>query len=547
MEELKDFRNFLYLCWKQLNLPDPTPVQYDIADYVQNGPKRRVIQAFRGVGKSWITSAYVCHQLLMDPSKNILVVSASKQRSDDFSTFTLRLIHEMSILEHLKPREDQRNSKVAFDVGPAPASHAPSVVSKGITSQITGSRADLIIADDVESLNNSATQMMRDKLLETIKEFDAVLKPEGEILYLGTPQTEMTIYSALSERGYKTRIWPARIPSESQKNRMGSTLAPLVQALTEDSGTPVDPQRFNNEDLMEREASYGRTGFALQFMLDATLSDQNRYPLKLSDLLVMSISGDEGPEKVVWAPDRDRVVEDLPCVGLSGDRYYTPFEVSHGWKKFTGSVLAIDPSGRGADETAYAVVKMINGFLFVTDAGGIEGGYEDKALQRLAVIAREQKVNLVLVESNFGDGMFTALLKPVLAKIYKVAVEEVRHSTQKERRIIDTLEPVMNQHRLVINRKVIEQDYDSTRHLSPDKALKYQLFYQMSRITRGKGSLAHDDRLDVLAMGVNYWTEQMSQDADRQIKARKAELLDRELEDFINNVRGVKPMGNRWF
>ena len=547
MEELKDFRNFLYLCWKQLNLPDPTPVQYDIADYVQNGPKRRVIQAFRGVGKSWITSAYVCHQLLMDPSKNILVVSASKQRSDDFSTFTLRLIHEMSILEHLKPREDQRNSKVAFDVGPAPASHAPSVVSKGITSQITGSRADLIIADDVESLNNSATQMMRDKLLETIKEFDAVLKPEGEILYLGTPQTEMTIYSALSERGYKTRIWPARIPSESQKNRMGSTLAPLVQALTEDSGTPVDPQRFNNEDLMEREASYGRTGFALQFMLDATLSDQNRYPLKLSDLLVMSISGDEGPEKVVWAPDRDRVVEDLPCVGLSGDRYYTPFEVSHGWKKFTGSVLAIDPSGRGADETAYAVVKMINGFLFVTDAGGIEGGYEDKALQRLAVIAREQKVNLVLVESNFGDGMFTALLKPVLAKIYKVTVEEVRHSTQKERRIIDTLEPVMNQHRLVINRKVIEQDYDSTRHLPPDKALKYQLFYQMSRITRGKGSLAHDDRLDVLAMGVNYWTEQMSQDADRQIKARKAELLDRELEDFMNNVRGVKPMGNRWF
>jgi len=547
MDELKDFRNFLYLCWKQLNLPDPTPVQYDIADYVQNGPKRRVIQAFRGVGKSWITSAYVCHQLLLDPSKNILVVSASKQRSDDFSTFTLRLIHEMSILEHLKPREDQRNSKVAFDVGPAPASHAPSVVSKGITSQITGSRADLIIADDVESLNNSATQMMRDKLLETIKEFDAVLKPDGEILYLGTPQTEMTIYSALSERGYKTRIWPARIPSESQQNRMGSTLAPLVKALTEDSGTPIDPLRFNNEDLMEREASYGRTGFALQFMLDATLSDQNRYPLKLSDLLVMNISGNEGPEKVVWAPDRDRVVNDVPCVGMAGDRYYSPFEVSHSWHKFTGSVLAIDPSGRGADETAYAVVKMLNGYLFVTDAGGIEGGYDDKALQRLSVIAREQKVNLVLVESNFGDGMFTALLKPVMAKVHKVAIEEVRHSTQKERRIIDTLEPVMNQHRLIINRKVIEQDYDSTRHLPPEKALRYQLFYQMSRINRSKGALAHDDRLDVLAMGVNYWTEQMAQDAERQMKARKVELLDRELENFIHSVRGSKPKNSTWF
>ena len=156
-DQLRDFRNFLYLVWDHLNLPDPTPIQYDIAEYIQHGPKRRVVQAFRGVGKSWITSAFVVHQLLLDPTKNILVVSASKQRADDFSTFTLRLITDMPLLRHLIPTENQRNSKIAFDVGPAPASHAPSVVSKGITSQITGARADLIIADDVESMNNSQT------------------------------------------------------------------------------------------------------------------------------------------------------------------------------------------------------------------------------------------------------------------------------------------------------------------------------------------------------------------------------------------------------
>ena len=88
---LKDFRNFLYLAWDHLRLPSPTPIQYDIAEYLQNGPRRVAIQAFRGVGKSWITSAFVCHQLLLDPSKNILVVSASKQRADDFSTFTATL------------------------------------------------------------------------------------------------------------------------------------------------------------------------------------------------------------------------------------------------------------------------------------------------------------------------------------------------------------------------------------------------------------------------------------------------------------------------
>jgi hypothetical protein len=325
----------------------------------------------------------------------------------------------------------------------------------------------------------------------------------------------------------------------------------MIKSLREDSeavrGDAVDPARFNDADLLEREASYGRTGFALQFMLDSTLSDLSRYPLRLSDLLVMNLSGDMGPEKLIWAPDRDRIVGDVPCVGMSGDRYYTPFEISNSWQKFTGSVLAIDPSGRGADETAYAVVKMLNGYLFVTDAGGIEGGYDDKALRKLAEIAKAEQVNKVLIESNFGDGMFTALLTPVLAKTYKVSIEEVRHSTQKERRIIDTLEPVLNQHKLVINRKVIEQDYDSTRHLPPEKALKYQLFYQMSRITRSKGALAHDDRLDVLAMAVNYWTEQMSQDVDRQMATRKEELLKRDLENFMDTVVGRKPSPHKWF
>ena len=551
-EQLRDFRNFLYLVWDHLNLPDPTPIQYDIAEYIQHGPKRRVVQAFRGVGKSWITSAFVVHQLLLDPTKNILVVSASKQRADDFSTFTLRLITDMPLLRHLIPTENQRNSKVAFDVGPAPASHAPSVVSKGITSQITGARADLIIADDVESMNNSQTQTMRDKLSEAIKEFDAVLKPDGAILFLGTPQTEGSIYAALPERGFKTRIWPARYPRTTQLKRYGDQLAPTIFSKVEEDeelvGQPTDPKRFDAEDLMEREASYGRTGFALQFMLDPSMNDLDRYPLKLADLVVMSLNPREGPQKPVWATSSDNVIQDLPNVGMPGDRFYGPVSLGDGsWAPYTGSVMAIDPSGRGADETSYAVVKMLNGFLFVTDAGGMPGGYSEDTLKRLAMVAKEQEVNLIRIESNFGDGMFTQLLKPVLAKIYRVTCEEVRHSVQKERRICDTLEPVMNSHKLVIDRKVIENDYDSTRHMVPEKALRYQLMYQMSRVTRHKGALAHDDRLDVLAMGVAYWAEQMAQDADEQISRRKDDALRDELERFAQGVLGRKPRPLSWF
>ena len=163
-KKLQDFRNFLWMTWNHLALPAPTPIQYEIAEWMQHGPRRGVIQGFRGVGKSWICSAFVVHQLLLDPQKNILVVSASKNRADDFSTFTLRIIHEMEILGHLKPNDKQRFSKISFDVGPAQASHAPSVKSLGITSQLTGSRADIIVADDVEVPNNSRNRSRSLKL-----------------------------------------------------------------------------------------------------------------------------------------------------------------------------------------------------------------------------------------------------------------------------------------------------------------------------------------------------------------------------------------------
>ena len=209
-----DFKNFLYVAWQHLGLPEPTPIQYDIADYLQDGPKRLIIQAFRGVGKSWITSAFVVWKLLVDPQLKFLVVSASKQRADDFSTFTKRIIHEMPILQHLRARQDQRDSNVAFDVAPSRASHAPSVKSIGITGQIVGSRAHFIIADDVEVLSNALTQVMREKLGEVVKEFDAVVMPKvGRVVYLGTPQVEESLYSNLQNRGYECRIWPALKPT----------------------------------------------------------------------------------------------------------------------------------------------------------------------------------------------------------------------------------------------------------------------------------------------------------------------------------------------
>lgn len=539
---LNDFRNFLFLVWAHLSLPAPTEVQYDIAQYLADGPRRRIIEAFRGCGKSWITAAFVLWRLLKNPNERILVVSASKDRAEAFSVFCKRLINEMPLLEHLKPREGQRDSNLAFDVGPSSAHQAPSVRSVGITGQITGGRATLIVGDDVEVPKNSLTHGMREKLAEAVKEFDAVLVPGGEIVYLGTPQTESSLYNVLPTRGYDLRIWPVRYPTEEQEARYGDRLAPFIKAKLAignvQRGASVEAGRFTETDLIERELSYGRSGFALQFMLDTRASDADRHPLKLSDLILLDIDPAMAPVQVMWASGPQQKVEDVPCVGLPGDYWFAPMWVSKDFASYQGIVMAIDPSGMGGDEVGYAVVGMLNGFLYLLASGGLRGGYADENLKQLAMIARANKVTEVLVEKNFGDGMFLSLLTPYLTKYHPVTTTLIHSTGQKERRIIDTLEPVMNQHRLIVNKKLVQQDIDTTDVYATEVAHRYQLFYQLTRITKDRDSIPKDDRLDALAMAVKYWVNHMDRDVQKNEQAHRAALLDAELRAFVAAAGG---------
>jgi len=534
----KDFRYFLVVVWRHLQLPDPTPVQLDIADYMQTGPSRRIIEAFRGVGKSWMAAAYVLWLLRNDPQKKIMVVSASKTRADDFAQFCLRLIREMPLLQCLDPdREDQRSASNRFDVRPAIPDQSPSVKSVGVFGQLTGSRADLILPDDVEVPNTSWTVGMREKLLASVGEFNAILKPGGEIMFLGTPQTEESVYNKLRLRGYDCRIWPARYPAKPEK--YGEALAPVIREdCHELKGKPTDPRRFSEMDLLEREASYGRSQFTLQFQLDTTLSDLQRFPLRLTDLMVLEID-DHAPEKLVWSAGAEYRITDLPAVGFSGDYYHRPAFIHGEWLPFTGVVMFIDPSGRGKDETAYAIVAHLNGNLYLLESGAYADGYTEAVLEGLAKAARRRKVNLVLLEDQFGQGMLQSLLQPYLRTHHPCTIEPVRSNVQKERRIINALEPVMNQHRLVVNRSVVELDAKPRDADSIETALAYQLFHQLTHLTVDKGCLQHDDRLDALAGAVEYWNESLAIDEDRAMKERQAELWDLELEAYIGNIEGA--------
>lgn len=525
----ESFPLFLSLVWKSLDLPSPTRAQLAIAQYLQNGPKRLQIQAFRGLGKSWIAAAFVLWTLWNDRDKKILVISASKQRADDFTIFCQKCILEFDWLAHLRPvDDDQRWSRVSFDVAGCRPAQAPSVKSVGITGQITGSRADLIVFDDVEVPANSATDLMREKLLQLVTEGESVLTPKADsrIVFLGTPQTTFTIYRTLRERNYRPFVWPARYP----KSLTGyeDVLAPQLAKDIETKGhdavlwKPTDT-RFSEINLLEREQSMSRSNFMLQFMLDTSLSDALKFPLKLSDFSVLPLDLEKGPSDLVWGADKETLL-DLPAVALPGDRWHRPKVVSE-FVPYRETIVAVDPSGRGKDETVSIVLSQINGYIFVRDIFATQDGYSDKTLCEILKRAKRYGATMCLIESNFGDGAIMELMKKHAVEM-KVGMtfEEVRATTRKEDRIIDTLEPVLNQHRLVIDQRLIQWDYTSNPDMSPEERLPRMLMYQLTRMCREKGAVKHDDRVDALALGVKYFQDVLATSArEAQIEQKRHE------------------------
>jgi hypothetical protein len=550
-EGLLDFRVFLIHVWAYLNLPKPTKVQLDIAYWLQHGPQRAILQAFRGVGKSWITVAFVLWQLLLDPQKNIMVVSANEKAATDFTIFCKQLINGMPLLQHLRSLPGQRDAADAFDVGPAEPDKNPSVKSVGITGQLTGSRADIIIPDDIEIPKNSQTFLLRERLGELVKEFDAILKPglNSRVIYLGTPQVEDTLYLKLQSRGYVTSIWPVQIPERPEVYRgcLGRLITRMI-AEGAKPGTLVEPDRFGEEKCAANLLSYGRSGYNLQFMLDTTASDAEKYPLKLKDLIVHDCDPEMAHVQLVWGGSNQLTDQGLRIGGLDGDYYVRAAWQSPEMTKYTSTVMAIDPSGKGKDETGFAIIKYLNGFLYLVDVGGFLDGFAEGTLASLAGKALRWKVNNIIIEENYGGGMFNQLLKPHLIRAFgnanngklgsAGAIDEEWNgwsSTQKEMRILDTLEPILQSHRLVVDRAVLERDWKQQ-----EESHQYSFIYQMTRMARVKGCLPHEDRLESVSMCCQYFVEKMNKDASRARDQHKAAMLEKELRNWHRHVHGIK-------
>lgn len=522
-----------------------TPVQQDIGCFLEFGPNDLMVQAQRSQAKSTITAIFAVWFLIKNPQNRILIISAGGKQANEISTLVTRMILSWDILECLRPGTDDRTSVEAFDVHRdlKGIDKSPSVACIGITGNLQGKRADLLIADDIESAKNSRTALMRELLLNLLRDFPSIcVGRDGQppkTVFLGTPQTDASVYNTLPGSGYCVRVWPGRYPAVGEDEAYGDTLAPMIRRKMEadpslrtgygptgKSGQATDPELLSDEALCTKENKQGPAYFQLQHMLCTILSDAARYPLKAAHVVVMRL-GEQLPMHFVRTTEATGL-RPYQVGSIKFQMSSTSF-VSPEMAKPTGRVLAIDPAGGGknGDETGIAVADQLGGNIFIRFAGAVRGGYDTDTLTQIVDLCKRFRPDTIIIEKNMGHGAFTQVLLPLLrAAGVLCSVIDVFNSGQKEQRIADTIEPVAARGSLVFDEDVIAEDWASTSHYPADKRQLYTLVHQFTKLTRDRGALAKDDRLDALAMAIAYWVKALGQDAELVAKAaREAELL----------------------
>ena len=504
-----------------------TDVQRDMMRYLASDDNRlMMLQAQRSQAKSTVTAIFCIWCLIHNPKYRILLCMSTEDLASAMTYLMRDMIMHWDILEPLRPGKGSRKSTLAFDVHKdlKGTDKSPSITCKGVSASIQGMRADIIIGDDVESAKNSKTAKMRTDLLNVIRDFLSICT-KGKIIYLGTPQSRDSIYNRLPESGFDVRIWTGRYPTPEQVPQYKGKLAPFIMdriaadpslqtggGINGDQGQPVDPMIIDEEGLQERELGQTTPFFQLQHMLNTHLLDDGLYPINLSDIPVMDLGKDSAPVSITFAPSPEHLVPIPVASEAYEESMYRPVAQSSVFKPYQHKMMYIDPAGGGknGDETAYAVIGFLEGYFYVLDAGGVPGGYTVTSYKELTSIAKKYGVTNIGIESNHGNGAFRAGITPTLyADGYTGGVQDVWVSTQKELRILEALEAVISNHRLVFNSSIIKTDVQSVQKYDPEKQASYQLLYQLRRVTRRKGCLEHDDRLDALAGCVKLFLDDL--------------------------------------
>lgn len=543
------FREFAELGMRFLGF-ELTDMQGDIADYMQDGPRNSMVAAQRGEAKSTLAALYVVWCLIRDQSTRALIVSGGEKQASDVAVLIIRMIDTWGMLCWLRPDKTRgdRTSYESYDVHVdlKPLDKSASVACVGITAQLQGKRADILIPDDIETTNNGLTATSRELLLLRSRDF-AAINTHGKTLYLGTPQTKDSIYKTLARRGFEIRVWPGRVPTVEEEARYGDTLAPFVRemmstharvgfGLDGTRGEVTDPMRYTEQDLIGKELDFGPEGFQLQYMLDTSLADAQRTRVKLSDGIVVSLGSDAAPDVLFYAATPQNRLQSVP-EAIAGETLYRAAGAGELLLPYQHKLMMIDPAGTGGDEVSFAILGALNSYIHLMGVGGVQGGLTDENCNKLLDYAEDFGIADIVMEANMGHGTASMVLMNAIAKRQltgKVGVRDIYAKGQKERRIIDSLSPVFRRHKFVIHERAIEMDEEHCAAYPGERRRLYSAMFQLQNITYDRGSLAKDDRADAIAHGVNELKGFLAVDEEKEAE----KLQQQQAQEFISNPMG---------
>lgn len=533
-----------------------TKLQRRMCRFLQHGPRVRMVGAQRGEGKTYITAWYVNWRHIQDPSEAILVVSSVQAMSDDIGRLIVGNIRNTPLLHYMLPNGSKgaKDGASVFDLHPILKKHQKdhSVTTVPIGGTLPGRRPSIIIADDIESNKNSETAVKRDTLAKATLEF-ARMNVHGDIIYLGTMQNKDSVYTSLPARGVTVRLMPGRYPALGE-DKYGPLLDPDIRAEMEadpslrtgggllgNMGKPTDPERYDEQALQEKELDNGPEGFALHYMLDTSLSDALKFQLKTRDLMLLDCPQDALPLDLMWMGGREYSVPLEGSLGLQAAYIQEAFVIKEfGFTPPKGVWCAIDPAGQGGDEMVLMAGCAVGRTIHVLDMDAFRGGLSHESEGRILHFLRSNRVEFIYVEKNMGHGLFGLALRQMLMESKDMShlaacITEEYSTGQKEKRIIETLRPVMERHRLCIHRRVLDQDTKLLLAYGIQERRVFNLMYQLTNITVDRGSLLHDDRLDALAMLVARLATSIMNDPEEQVQEAERERV----REWMENPLGL--------
>lgn len=494
--------------------------------------RRRGVLAFRNAGKThWGSICLALYRLFRDPNRKVIIVSKSANAARETMLAIRNLMADVWFLRHLLPREGQRDNLEALDVGPAQPAKQPSIKALGIEGQLAHNRAHTVVADDVETEGNSQTPEARQRLELLVTEFTAWLyedRPEGnvdglvasvdpvEIVYFGTPKHEETLYNKLGESGTAFRAYPICLPGPEEQVK---NLAPLLSERIANGakpGEPTCPHRFNRLEVADR-MSVGRHVFLREYMLISNLADSNRYPMRLSDIIVHSCDKARAPVSFVWGTRDHNGSTDsgLPTLGPTNDRLHRPVFIDAKYAPYNAVKAGIDPSGKGKDRTGLSIAGELAGFFHLMYNQGLDGRDTTEVCDQIAKQLRTHGVTEAYFEQNIDamglweqvmlQAIRTHTLQPGQDPLYPqgwtCSLTPVPSHAQKETRIIAVVEPLLSQHRLIVDPTILQPTHK-------ERELEFQ--FQLACMTRDRGCLTEDGRIDSLAILLRSWLENTS-------------------------------------